>query len=325
MKENAIASPRSKAKQWLIPVIVVAIVVAALLVLNAFVGGKFLTLQNFAIIFSAATVPALVAWGLNYLFACGITDLSAGAIIVVTATVSGILGNAYGYVAMFVGSLLVGMLCLAINMTLFRVTKIPPWIAGLGMTMVYESIIGNYAQDRVAQGLKVVALETDMRMFGRSPMIYVALVAGLIIAYITFNKNSIGLNARAVGGNEEVARMMGININRALMLGAIMAGFFFGFAGLVKESYAGYVSAQTGLSSIGTIFQPLAAVLLAQAIQKKINIIIAIPISTFLIAMIFNILTLVGVPSGTFQEFFLGMIVIGFGIIAQRTVKGVVK
>ena len=71
--------------------------------------------------------------------------------------------------------------------------------------------------------------------------------------------------------------------------------------------------------------QPLAAVLLAQALQKHINIAIGIPISTFLIAMIFNILTLMGVPSGTFQEFLLGVIVVVFGITAQRNVKGVVK
>ena len=148
---------------------------------------------------------------------------------------------------------------------------------------------------------------------------------GFIIAYVTYNKTSIGLNARAVGGNADVAQMMGINTRRALMLGGLMAGFFFGFAGVMKESYAGYVVAQTGLSSLSTVFQPLAAVLLAQALQKHINIAIGIPISTFLIAMIFNILTLMGVPSGTFQEFLLGVIVVVFGITAQRNVKGVVK
>lgn len=74
--------------------------------------------------------------------------------------------------------------------------------------------------------------------------------------------------------------MMGINTRRALMLGGLMAGFFFGFAGVMKESYAGYVVAQTGLSSLSTVFQPLAAVLPGPgSLQKHINIAIGIPIS----------------------------------------------
>lgn len=320
---NAVRSNRIAVKP--LPIIAVVIAVALLLVLNAVVEGKFLTIQNLSIILSAATVPAFVAWGFNYLFACGITDLSAGAIIILSATASAISGNALGYVPMLIIGILVGVACLALNMTIFRVTKIPPWIAGLGMTMIYETVAGYYSQVRVAQGLKVEALEDHMRLLGRSPAIYIMLLVGFLVAYITYNKTSLGLNARAVGGSEDVAKMMGINTKRALLLGGLMAGFFFGFAGVLKESYAGYVLAQTGLSSLSTVFQPLAAVLLAQALQKHINIVIAIPISTFLIAMIFNVLTLLGVPSGTFQEFLLGVIVIAFGITAQRTVKGVVK
>ena len=316
---NTLTRARNESRIKPLPIIIVIAALALLVVLNVVVDGKFLTFQNFTIILSAATVPAFVAWGFSYLFACGITDLSAGAIIVLAATASAIVGNALGY------AVLVGVLCLAVNMTLFQVTKIPPWIAGLGMTMVYETIAGYYSQVRVSQGLRVEGLADEMRVLGRSPAIYIMLVIGFIIAYVTYNKTSIGLNARAVGGNADVAQMMGINTRRALMLGGLMAGFFFGFAGVMKESYAGYVVAQTGLSSLSTVFQPLAAVLLAQALQKHINIAIGIPISTFLIAMIFNILTLMGVPSGTFQEFLLGVIVVVFGITAQRNVKGVVK
>ena len=314
---NTLTRARNESRIKPLPIIIVIAALALLVVLNVVVDGKFLTFQNFTIILSAATVPAFVAWGFSYLFACGITDLAA--------TASAIVGNALGYVPMFIAAVLVGVLCLAVNMTLFQVTKIPPWIAGLGMTMVYETIAGYYSQVRVSQGLRVEGLADEMRVLGRSPAIYIMLVIGFIIAYVTYNKTSIGLNARAVGGNADVAQMMGINTRRALMLGGLMAGFFFGFAGVMKESYAGYVVAQTGLSSLSTVFQPLAAVLLAQALQKHINIAIGIPISTFLIAMIFNILTLMGVPSGTFQEFLLGVIVVVFGITAQRNVKGVVK
>lgn len=322
---NTLTRARNESRIKPLPIIIVIAALALLVVLNVVVDGKFLTFQNFTIILSAATVPAFVAWGFSYLFACGITDLSAGAIIVLAATASAIVGNALGYVPMFIAAVLVGVLCLAVNMTLFQVTKIPPWIAGLGMTMVYETIAGYYSQVRVSQGLRVEGLADEMRVLGRSPAIYIMLVIGFIIAYVTYNKTSIGLNARAVGGNADVAQMMGINTRRALMLGGLMAGFFFGFAGVMKESYAGYVVAQTGLSSLSTRYFSRWPPSCWPRRFKSISTLPSVFDSTFLTAMIFNILTLMGVPSGTFQEFLLGVIVVVFGITAQRNVKGVVK
>jgi ribose transport system permease protein len=73
------------------------------------------------------------------------------------------------------------------------------------------------------------------------------------------------------------------------------------------------------------IFQPLAIVLLAQILQKRINITIAVPICSFFIYSIFNLLTILHVPSGTLQEACLGAFLITFGIMGQRKNKGVMK
>ena len=73
------------------------------------------------------------------------------------------------------------------------------------------------------------------------------------------------------------------------------------------------------------IFQPLAIYLLAQIIQKHINIVICVPICAFILYAVFNVLTVLGVPSGTLQEAFLGFFIVIFGVIGQRKAKGVVK
>jgi ribose transport system permease protein len=65
--------------------------------------------------------------------------------------------------------------------------------------------------------------------------------------------------------------------------------------------------------------------MLAQILQKKINVIIAVPICGFLMYSVFNILTLLHVPDGTLQEALLAVFIIAFGIIGQRGVKEVVK
>lgn len=310
---------------------VMAVAVVALLVILHFATDRILLSPgNLLILAGNMTVPTIIALGFTFIFACNITDLSPGAIVLLTANCAGVIGNACvspaaSIPAMLAGCIAVGVICGLINFTIYRVTKIPPWIAGLGMTMVYEAIVGIYSQMRAAQGLQVEFLRDEHRILGRQPWVLVVLVICVVIAYSIYNNTSIGINIRAAGCNESVAKTMGIHVSKTLIIGGVISGLFFGIAGVVKESVSIFTPAQGGLTSLSTVFQPLAAVLLAKTLSKYINRIIAVPISTFIIVIIFNVLTLFGVPSGTFQEFLLGTVVIIFAIFAQRGVKGVVK
>lgn len=306
-------------------IIVVIAVIAAFIILNVISGGKVLSINNIDAIVSAAVVPTLTAFGFLIIFTCNVTDLSPGSIVILTSTAAGIIANAYGVPAAIIGCVVLGILCMVFNFTVYRITKVPPWIAALGMTMVYESFGVMYANYCASKGEKIVVMEQSLRFLGHKPGIYVCGLIGIIIAYIIFNKTSIGINFRATGDNEDVAKVMGINVDKALILGGVIAGAFFGYAGVVQESYAGFVYAMSGLTSLSTTFQPMAAALLALALANYINAVIAVPISTILITAVFNVLTIFGVPSGTFQNAILGLIVIFFAILAQRNVKGVVK
>ena len=306
-------SKQSKKKMITFAVIAVAVIVA-IIILNVLTEGKLLNPKNLKNVLAGSVVPTLVAFGFLIVFTGNVTDLSPGGIVILACTATGLLGNAYGVPVMVIGGIAVGVGCMLLNFLVYRITKIPPWIAGLGLLMVYEAIAVNYANSVAAKGQKVVVMNNDIRFLGQQPGIY-----------IIFNHTSLGINYRATGDNEDVAKVMGINVDKAMILGGIVAGAFFGYAGVIKESYAAFVNAQSGLTSLSTTFQPMAAALLALALASSINVIIAVPISTFLITLIFNVLTLFGVPSGTFQDFILGVIVILFAILAQRKVKGVVK
>ncbi len=328
-------SSKDQKKNSRLIVIVVAIV-AVLVILHFVTNGILLSPDNLVILFSNMVVPTIICIGFTFIFACNITDLSPGAIVLLTANCAGIIGNAINtsknpgspavaILMMVIGCIAVGIVCGLVNFTIYRVTKIPPWIAGLGMTMVYEAIVGIYSQMRAAQGLQVEFLDDSNRALGLSPWIFIVLILCVIVAYIIYNHTTVGINIRAAGCNEQVSATMGINITKTLILGGVIAGAFLGIAGVVKESVSIFTPAQGGLTSLSTVFQPLAAVLLAKTLSKFVNRIIAVPISTFIIVLIFNVLTLLGVPSGTFQEFLLGSVVIVFAIFAQRGVKGVVK
>ena len=314
-----------KKVSWTIKLIVIVACIAVLIVLNMLTDGKFLQPSNLKTIAVNASVPTFTAWAFVFIFASGFIDLSLGAVIVLAANVAGTFGNQFGYPGLIVTGLITGILLMTLNFTVFQVTKIPSWIAGLGLTMVYEAISSFYSEQRLQAGLRVVNLESQYRALGRAPLAFVVVIIGLIVAYIIYNRTTIGLDIRAMGDNQAVARNMGIKLGRTVILSGVVAGVFVGAAAFMKESFAGTVNAVTGLTSLSQTFQPLAAALLSQALGKHINIIVAVILSTLFVMGIFNFLTLMNVPSGTWQETCLGISVIIFGVLANRNTKEVVK
>jgi ribose transport system permease protein len=303
----------------------IAIIAAFAVFFNFVTGGDFLERTNVTVIISHIVWPTFVAWGICFLFACGYTDLSIGAIIVLGSFATCIFGNWYGYPGVILGGLIVGTLLTFLNFNVFAFTEIPSWIAGISLAMIYEAVAVFLKVGKSTADLIYAEIDKSLRILGRLPWSIILLAAGFVAAYIIYNRTTVGLNIRAIGGNKEVAKALGINIVKTLLWVGLISGIFIGIASIVQESVAGRTTVRTGLTSIYVVFQPLAIVLLAQILQKKINIIIAVPICAVIIYAVFNLLTILGVPSGTLQEAFLGAFLILFGIIGQRGYKGVVK
>lgn len=307
--------------------IVIAIILLAIIIflLNHSVDGKFLTMTNISVIISHSIYPAFIAWGFCFLFACNYTDLSVGSVLVLGAFMTSLLGNQFGYIGVVIGGVVTGIILVCINFCVFVYTKIPSWIAGISMAMIYEAVAIFLLNFTATKKYMSAPLNRDYRLLGQLPYSLIMLFIGLIIAYIIYNRTTIGLNIRAIGSNAEVAKALGINVSKTLLKVGLISGLFIGFACFLQESYIGTMTVKSGLTSLYLVFQPIAAFLLAQILQKKINIIIAVPICSMIIYAIFNMLTILGVPSGTIQEAALGAFVIIFGIIGQRGAKGVVK
>lgn len=305
-------------------ILVIAMVILGVIV-NLFTDGRFLTLKNMELIVSNSVYPTFIAWGLCFLFACGYTDMSMGGVLVVGSFAACAFGNAMGYPGVIIGGLVAGTLMIFINFGIFAATKIPSWIASISLAMIYEAVSIWLRTWKVTKKFVDTELSRDFRALGQWPLNFIILVVGFVLVYFVYNRTTIGLNVRALGGNNSVARALGINIPKTILWVGLICGVLMGIACIVQESYNGKTFAVSGLTSIQLIFKPLAIALLAQILQKWINIIIVVPFCSVIIYAIFNVMTFFGIPSGTLQDVCLGAFVIIFGIIGQKGVKEVVK
>ncbi len=300
---------------------------AIFVISNMAVDGRLLTWNNMKIIITHAIFPSFVSWGMMFIFTSGLIDLSIGANILLSANIGAIcaMDLGMGYFGLIGMTLISAVILEQLSVNCSVNLKIPSWISGLGMALIFEAILTFYSTIRSkTEGSSNITL-VNYREMGSMPYMAIIWIIGFAAAYIIFNRSTLGLNIRAIGGNEGVAKAMGINMKKTMLSGAVVGALFIGMAAIIQESYAGKLASTSGLGSLSTIFKSLATVLLAQSFERVVSMPVGIIFSAVFVTSLFNVLTLIGVPSGTGQEMCLGAIVILCGIISHWRYKGVVK
>jgi ribose transport system permease protein len=319
---NKVEKRQSPALFFILFIVVLTVIAVAIHFLT---DGMFLEARNAQVILSNSIYPTFIAWGLCFLFACDYTDLSIGSVVILGSFAACAFGNLYGYPGVIFGGLVTSALLLFVNFTIFAFTKMPSWIASISLAIIYEAAAIFLRTYSVTKPYVDTELSRNFRALGQFPVNVILLVVFLIVVYFLYNRTTVGMNIRAIGGNKAVSRVLGVNIIRTLLWVGLICGLLIGVASVIQQSYNAKTFAMSGMTSIVMLFKPLAIALLAQILQKWIDIIIAVPFCSLIIYAVFNLMTFFGVPSGTLQDVFLGVFLIAFGIGGQKRVKEVVK
>lgn len=290
-------------------------------------GGVLVDGNAFLTLISHTVIHSYIAWGLIFIFSGGPDFSIAGAMIIganVAAAMVTMLG--WGYFGLFFGCIAVTVL-LQLLATFVRIKfKLATWISGLAMLLIYEAIASVYTSSRAAMGQTNITLGADQcRDLGRGIWPSLFLVVGIIVMYIIYSRTSIGVNYRAVSCNKKVAGYMGINSNKTEYIAAIVGAILAGLAVAMTLSSNARVDTYTGMGSFSLIGKALAAWLLSGAMEKRLSKPIAIMLGAFFTALIFNVMTRLGVPSGTWQDVANCICILVFGALSFVGTKEVIK
>lgn len=220
-----------------------------------FVQGQsfILNTQRLSIMILQVSVVGIIAVGVTQVIITGGIDLSSGSIVGATAMIAMSFAQIGTYpravypeltdlpviVPLAVG-LGVGLIAGLINGLLIAYTKIPPFIATLGMMVTARGLAKWYTKGQP------VSFPTDSFAaigVGMRPVLIflaVALLFQLILRYTKYGKHTY-----AIGSNEEAARVSGINVERHLILVYTIAGLLAALAGMVVAARG--LTAQAGM------------------------------------------------------------------------------
>lgn len=201
------------------------------------------------------SIIGIIAIGVTQVIISGGIDLSSGSIVGATAMIAMSFAQVSSYPrAVFIDlgwvdlpviiPIVIGLSCGLfagfINGVLIAYTKIPPFIATLGMMVSARGIAKWWTKG------KPVSFPTDSFAAmgeGMTPVLIffvVALLFYLILKYTIYGKHTY-----AIGSNEDAARMSGINVERHKVLVYSIAGMLAGLAAMVLAARG--LTAQAGM------------------------------------------------------------------------------
>ncbi|WP_329549513.1 ABC transporter permease [Streptomyces sp. NBC_01356] len=223
--------------------IVVLVLVALFTALQA---DSFTTSQNLINVLRQISVTAVIAGGLTLLMTAGGMDFSMGSNAAVTVSVGAtLLHSGQSTFVTVVLSLLLATAIGLVNGLVVTYTKVAPFVATLASAMLLDGVALLVLNgESVTIGDKMSALGNS-KLLGIPYLLIVALLVlvaiGLVMRFTTF-----GRDAFAMGGNEHVARLSGINVSGRKLALYALAGGLAGLAGLMLLSRLGAAAPNTG-------------------------------------------------------------------------------
>ncbi len=237
---------------------ILAVMIGMMLLFEAlgwiFVGQSFIANPlRLKIMILQESEIGIIAVGVTQVIIMGGIDLSSGSLVGMTAMFAASLAQTAGFshavypsltglnpIFPVMAGLLSGLAAGAVNGSLIAFTKIPPFIATLGMMVSARGVADWYTDGQPIGNLSDAYAEIGSGW--RPVIIFLAMAA---IFHIALRYTRYGKFTYAIGANPLAARVSGINVERHIVLVYTVAGLMSGLCGVVHTARA--ISGQAGV------------------------------------------------------------------------------
>ncbi|MFQ8433438.1 ABC transporter permease [Amaricoccus sp. W119] len=280
----------------------------------------FLSVRNALNILDQITVLGIMAVGMSFVILIGGIDLSVGSVLALAMMVMGYLTNMLGLPlpVSILFALIAAGLCGMVSGVLITSFRVPPFIATLAMMSVARGLANMITDGQQIVGFPpwFMMLAID-RHFGvlTATVALMLIVTGIAWAFLRYRAG--GRMLYAVGGNPEVARLAGINVNVVTIGVYVVAAILAGLAGIVLaarldsvqpssgfgyelDTIAAVVIGGTSLSGgSGGIGGTLIGVLIIGVLRNGLNL---LNVSPFVQQVVIGVVIVLAVAAETFRR-----------------------
>jgi ribose transport system permease protein len=200
--------------------------------------GKFFRTANINAMTLGFATSAIIVFGMTAALASGGFDLSVGSVFALGGvTVATALRAGLSIPVSMLCGVAVGALAGLANGLLITKAKINPFITTLGMMS-----IGRGVSLAITEGSVLARLPAEFAVFGQgktffnTPNLILIAFFVILVGDILMRRSGAFRQIYYVGGNEEAARLSGINVDRVKIGVFVLSGFLAALAGVLSVS-----------------------------------------------------------------------------------------
>jgi ribose/xylose/arabinose/galactoside ABC-type transport system permease subunit len=288
----------------------------------------FLSLDSLIHVLNRSAVYGVVSVGMTFVILTGGIDLSVGSFIafggVLCASVVRWGGDSWTWVAAgWLVALTAGVCAGSFSGLLITRFEIPPFIATLALMSSVRGL-----GFILAKGQPIADLPDRYTFLGRGkvgdwlPVGVVVMLVVFVVGAILLNRTRFGRHVRAIGGNEESARLSGIAVRRVKWAVYTMSSALAVLGGLILSSKLNSGDPKSGL---GDELEVIAAVVVGgTSLAGGRGTIAGTFLGLLIIAVLRTGLNWVQVQSFT-QQVILGMVILAAVLLDQVKQRGVFR
>ena len=278
----------------------------------------FLTVSNLLNVLEQTALNAVVAVGMTFVIISGGIDLSVGSVLAFAGVTLGLaLDAGVPTPVAVVLALAVGLSCGLANGVLITFGRLPPFIATLGMMSVARGGALMMAEGRPISGFSegFRALATERILMVPAPVVITALIYA--VAHFVLGRTVFGRATYAIGGNEEAARLSGVQVR-------FHKTTIYGVAGLMSAAAAVVLTARLNSAqpTAGIMYELdaiAATVIGGSSLLGGEGSLIGTLIGALIMGVLRNGLNLLNVSSFV-QQVVIGVVIIG-AVLVDMSLK----
>ncbi|MDD3338571.1 MAG: ABC transporter permease, partial [Lachnospiraceae bacterium] len=270
---------------------------------------SFLTPNNVLNVFQQISTNFIIAIGMTFIILLGGIDLSVGSTVAFSGLIMGLLMKSLGMPVAV--ALLIGLVCASaigfFNGFLITFFKLPPFIATLGTMSIVRgaayTITGGQPIYTFPQGFAMIT----GRVAGIPIFTILIMVVLFVIAAYVLKYTKYGRYIYAIGGNENCAKLSGVNVGKVKCIAYVISGFCCGVAAIVLTSR---LDSAVPTNADGAELDAIAAVVIGgTSMEGGEGVLVGTIIGALIIGVVANGMNLLNVPQGA-QRMVKGMIIV---------------
>lgn len=205
--------------------------------------GELVAKSNLEVITNQAFSIMLAGVGATFVYAHGGIDLSIGAmqgLCILLVTV--LLKKDFSVLTVLIIAILIGILCGFLVGFIHSLLKIPPFIVSICMQYILRGIVTTAT---AREQFRIPPFFAKYDSWANKIVILLLVVAA---GYYLFEYSRIGKYIKAIGGNEIVAKLSGINVSKYKIIAYSIGGLCVGITGFLAAARQGGVNPTSGQS-----------------------------------------------------------------------------